>query len=151
MNRHSLVVSFGVVAGLAAALSAQTSSSNGKSGSKTIQSIRIQVIGCVSRGSEAGHYRLTNAVLSGDDIPATAWTAGKVGSGRDVSFENSPSFDLIGGDLKAFIGQEVEVIGITSDTKLNNSAASHAAIGSSTHETATLTVSSVKRVAATCS
>ena len=47
MNRHSLVVSFGLVAGLAAALSAQTPSSNGKADQKTIQSIRVKVIGCV--------------------------------------------------------------------------------------------------------
>ena len=109
------------------------------------------MIGCVAGGREAGHYRLTDAILSGDDTPATVGTVGRVGSGRDVSFENSPSFDLIGGDLKAFMGQKVEVVGITSDTKLNNSEAWSAAIASSTQEKATLTVSSVKRVAATCS
>ena len=94
MTRNSLVASFGLVAGLAAALSAQAPSSNGQVDPKTIQSIRIKVIGCVAGGSDAGHYRLTNAVLSGDDIPSTAGTAGKIGSGKDVSFENSPSFDL---------------------------------------------------------
>jgi len=151
MNRNSLVVSFGLVAGLVAALSAQRSSSNGKTDPKTIQSIRVQVIGCVAGGSEAGHYRLTNAVLSGDDIPATAGTVAKAGSGRDVSFENSPSFDLIGGDLKGFLGRKIEVIGITSDAKLNNRDAFSAAIGSTTQEKATLTVSSVKMLAATCS
>jgi hypothetical protein len=50
-----------------------------------------------------------------------AGTAGKVGSGQDVSFENSPSFDLIGDGLKAHVGHKVEVIGITSDTKMNHS------------------------------
>ena len=150
MTRNSLVASFGLVAGLAAALSAQAPSSNGQVDPKTIQSIRIKVIGCVAGGSDAGHYRLTNAVLSGDDIPSTAGTAGKIGSGKDVSFENSPSFDLIGGRLKAHVGHKVEVIGITSDTKLNNSDSFSAAIGSSTHEKATLTVSSVKMIAAKC-
>ena len=150
MTRKSLVASFGLVAGLAAALSAQAPSSNGEVDLKTIQSIRIKVIGCVAGGSDAGHYRLTNAVLSGDDIPSTAGTAGKIGSEKDVSFENSPSFDLIGGRLKAHVGQQVEVIGITSDTKLNNSDSFSAAIGSSTHEKATLTVSSVKMIAAKC-
>jgi len=150
MTRNSLVASFGLVAGLAAALSAQAPSSNGQVDPKTIQSIRIKVIGCVAGGSDAGHYRLTNAVLSGDDIPSTAGTAGKIGSGKDVSFENSPSFDLIGGRLKANVGHTVEVIGITSDTKLNNSDSFSAAIGSSTHEKATLTVSSVKMIAAKC-
>jgi hypothetical protein len=89
---------------------------------KTIQSIRVKVIGCVAGSSEAGYYRLTDAVLSGNDIPSTAGTAGKAGSGQDVSFENSPSFDLIGGCLKAHVGHKVEVIGITSETKLNTTA-----------------------------
>jgi len=108
------------------------------------------VIGCVAGGTEAGHYRLTNAVLSGDDIPSTTGTGGKAGSGKDVSFENSPSYDLIGGHLKAHVGHKVEVIGITSDTKLNKSDSFRSAIGSSTHEKATLTVRSVQRVAGTC-
>ena len=150
MNRKSLVASFGLVAGFAAALSAQATSSNGKGDQKPIQSIRVKVIGCVAGGSEAGHYRLTNAFLSGDDIPSTAGTVGKAGSGKDVSFENSPSFDLIGGDLKAHMGHKVEVIGITSDTKLNNTDSFSSAIGSSTHQKATLTVSSVKMIAAKC-
>jgi hypothetical protein len=151
MNRKSLVASFVLVVGLAAALlSGQTTSSNGTWDQKTIQTIRVKVIGCVAAGSEAGHYRLTNVFLSGDHIPSTAWTAGTIGSGQDLSFENSPVFDLIGGDLKPHMGHKVEVIGITTDTKLNKSASFRSAIGSSTQEKATLTVSSVKMIAATC-
>jgi hypothetical protein len=150
MNRHHLVASFGLVAGVAAALSAQAPSSNGKLDQKTIQSIKVKVIGCVARGPEAGHFRLTNASLRGDDVPSTKGTVGKVGSGQDVSFENSSSFDLIGGELKAHLGHKVEVIGITSDTKLNHSESFRTAIGSSTHEKATLTVNAVKMIAATC-
>jgi hypothetical protein len=150
MNRNSLVASFGLVAGLAATLSAQSPSSNGKADQKTIQSIRVKVIGCVARGTEAGRYLLTNAFLGGDDIPSTAGTVGKAGSGKDVSFENSPSYDLMGDHLKAHVGHTVEVIGITSDTKLNHSDSFSSAIGSSKHEKATLTVSSVKMIAAKC-
>jgi hypothetical protein len=149
MNQPSLVASFGLVASLAA-LSVQATSSNSQVNQKTIQSIRVKVIGCIASGTEAGRYRLTHAVLSGDDTPSTVGTVGKRGSGKDVSFENSPSFDLIGGRLKAHVGHKVEVIGITSDTKLNNSASFRAAIGSSTQEKATLTVSSVKMIAAKC-
>jgi hypothetical protein len=150
MNRDGLVVSLGLAAGLAAVLSAQVPSSNGNVDQKTIQSIRVKVIGCVAGGSAAGRYRLTNAFLSGDDVPATAGTVGTAGSGQDVSFENSRSFDLIGGDLKAHMGRKVEVIGITSDTKLNKSDSFRSAIGSSTQEKATLTVSSVKMIATKC-
>jgi hypothetical protein len=150
MSRQSLVAPFALVAGVVAALSAQGTSSNSDVNQKTIQSIRVKVIGCIAGGSEAGHYRLTDAVLSGDDISSTAGTAGKAGSGQDVSFENSPSFDLIGDRLKAHVGHKVEVIGITSDSKLNNRDSRNSAIGSSTHETATLTVSSVKMMAAKC-
>ena len=150
MNRDGLVVSLGLAAGLAAALSAQVPSSNGNADRKTIQSIRVKVIGCVASGSEAGHYRLTNSFLSGDDVPSTVGTVGTAGSGQDVSFENSPSFDLIGRDLKAHMGHKVEVIGITSDTKLNKSDSVRSAIGSSSQEKATLMVSSVKMIAAKC-
>jgi hypothetical protein len=150
MSRQSLVAPFALVAGVVAALSAQGTSSNRDVNQKTIQSIRVKVIGCVAGGREAGQYRLTGAVLSGDDIPSTAGTAGTAGSGQDVSFEISPSFDLIGDRLKAHVGHKVEVIGITSDSKLNNRDSRNSAIGSSTHETATLTVSSVKMMAAKC-
>ena len=150
LHRKRLVASFALVVGLVAAVSAQATSPDGTMNEKTIHSIRVKVIGCVTGGTEAGRYRLTHAVLSGDDVPSTAGSAGKTGSGKDISFDNSPSFDLIGGDLKAHMGHTVEVIGVTSDTKLNNSDAFSSAIGSSTHEKATLTVSLVKMIAATC-
>ena len=150
MNRKRFVASLRLVAALAAAVSAQAPASNGTVDHRPIQSIRVTVIGCVAGSSEAGHYRLTDVVLSGDAIASTAGTVGRAGSGTDVSFENSPSFDLIGGHLKEHIGHKVEVIGITSDTELNHSDAFRSAIGSSTHEKATLTVSSLKMIAATC-
>jgi hypothetical protein len=147
MNPNGLVVSFGLAAALSAA---QVPSSNGNADQKTIQSIRVKVIGCVTGGSDAGHYRLTEAFLSGDDVLSTAETVGRAGSGQDLSFENSPSFDLIGGDLKAHLGHKVEVTGITSDTKLNQRDSSSSAIGSSTQEQATLTVRSVMMIATKC-
>jgi hypothetical protein len=48
------------------------------------------------------------------------------------------------------VGHEVEIIGITSDARLNNSDARSSAIGSSTREKTTLTVESVKMLAAKC-
>ena len=55
-----------------------------------------------------------------------------------------------GGRLKAHLGHEVEIIGITGDAKLNNRDALSSAIGSSKHEKTTLTVDSVKMLAAKC-
>jgi hypothetical protein len=150
MNRRSLVASFGLVAGLAAALSAQAPSSNSTVDQKAVQSIRVSVIGCVEGDAEAGRYLLTGAFLSGDDTPLTVGTAGTKGSGKDLSFENSPSYALIGVRLKAHVGHEVDIIGITSDAKLSTRDALRSAIGSSTHEKTTLTVESVKMLAATC-
>jgi archaellum biogenesis ATPase FlaH len=151
MNRKSLVASFGLVAGLAAALSAQAPSSNDKVDQKAVQSIRVKVIGCVEGDAKAGRYILTGAFLSGgNDTRSTVGTAGKIGSGKDLSFENSLSYDLIGGPLKAHLGHEVEIIGITSDARLNNRDALSSAIGSSKHEKTTLTVDSVKMLAAKC-
>ena len=150
MNLNSFIASWVLVACVTGSLSAQALSTTGRVDDKAIQSIRVKVIGCVAIGKEAGQYRLINAVLSGDGVPSPAGTGGKVGSGQDVSFENSPSFDLIGGRLKAHVGHKVEVIGITSDAKMNQSDSFNAAIGSSNREPATLTVSSVKMMAATC-
>src|ERR1700686_5486642 len=138
MNRKSLVVSFGLVAGLAAALSAQAPSSHGKVDQKPVRSIRVKVIGCVAGDAEAGRYILTGAFLSADDTPSIVGTAGKRDSGKDLSFENSRSDDLIGGRLKAHVGHEVEIIGITSNARLDNREARSSAIGSSRHEKRTL-------------
>ena len=150
MNRKSLVASFGLVAGLATVLSAQAPSKNGAVDQKAVQSIRVKVIGCVADDAKTGGYSLTGAVLSGDDIPPAVGTAGKIGSGKDLSFENSPSYGLIGGRLKTHVGHEVEIIGITSDAKLNNTDALSSAVGSSKHQRTTLTVESVKMLAAKC-
>lgn len=148
MCRLALVASLAVVA-LTASLSAQTSSSKARPERKAIQSIRVQVIGCVIREAN-GRYRLTNAYLTGDGVPAPASTAGHAGTGNDLSFENSPSFDLIGGRLAGLVGHTVEVVGITSDTRLNNADAFHMAIGSSARDRATLTVRSTTTIATTC-
>jgi hypothetical protein len=150
MNQKSLVASFGLVAGLAAALSAQAPPSNGQVDQKAVQSIRVKVIGCVGGDTEAGHYILTRAFLSGDDTPSTVGTAGKRGSGKDLSFENSLAYSLIGAGLKGHVGHEVEIVGITSDARLNNKDARSSAIGSSKHEKTTSTVDSVKVVAPKC-
>jgi hypothetical protein len=149
MSRNSLVAAFGVFAGAAAILAAQTSS-NVKADRRPIQSIKIKVIGCVVSAKEAGHYRLVDAISSADAARSVTGTAGKSAAAQDVSFENSPSFDLIGANLTSHMGHRVEVVGITSDTKLNNSDAFRAAIGSSAPDAATLTVTSIKTIAATC-
>ena len=56
----------------------------------------------------------------------------------------------MGAGLKAHVGHEVEIIGITSDARLNYSDAVSSAIGSSKQEKTTLTVDSVKMLAAKC-
>jgi hypothetical protein len=145
-----LVVSLGLAVGCAAHVSTRGSSENGTVEHEAIHSIRVKVIGCVADGTEPGQYRLTNAFLSGDGDRSRAGTVGRAGSGQDLSFENSPLFDLIGSRLAAHLGHKVEVIGITSDRKMNHSDSFHLAIGSSTQDKATLTVSSVTRIAATC-
>ena len=149
MNRKCLVAFVGLVA-WSAVLSAQAPSSNGKLDQKTVQSIRVKVTGCVTGDTEAPGYILTGAFLSGDDTPPTVGTSGKIGSGKDLSFENSFSYDLIGGRLETHVGHEVEIIGITSDAKLNNTDALGSAGGSSKHQRATLTVESVKMLGAEC-
>ena len=70
MNRKSLVASFGLVAGLAAALSARAPSSNGNVEPEAGQNLRVRVIGCVEGGAEAGRYILTGAFLKALDNDA---------------------------------------------------------------------------------
>jgi hypothetical protein len=149
MNREPLLTSFGLVACLAAALSAQAPSSNDTVDQKAVQSIRVKVIGCVV-AAEGGRYVLARALLSGDDVPPTVGTARTIGSGKDLSFENSLSYDLIGTRLKAHVGHEVEIIGITRDARLNHRDALHSASGPSKPEKTTLTVDSVKMLARKC-
>jgi hypothetical protein len=148
MSRLTFAALLAVVA-LTASPSAQTLSAKAQADRKAIQSIRIKVSGCVTRESN-GHYRLTNAFLTGDGVPAPVGTGGRAGTGDDLSFENSPSFDLIGGRLGALVGHTIEVVGITSDTRLNNTDAFHLAIGTSDRDRATLMVRSVTTIAATC-
>jgi hypothetical protein len=151
MNRMSLAMSVGLVAGLATALSAQTASSNyGKVDQKIIQSITVKVTGCIAAGSESGHYILTDAVISGDDVTSTAGTAGKEGSEKDVSIEHGPSYDLEGGYPKAHLGHKVEVTGIRGDAKLSSRDPLRSAIGSAKYQKETLTVKSVKMISALC-
>ena len=57
---------------------------------------------------------------------------------------------VLGGRLAGLVGHTIEVVGITSDTKLNNTDAFHSTIGSSARDRATLTVRSVTTIAATC-
>jgi len=148
MFRLLVIASLAAVA-LAANLSAQTPSGGVAADRKAIQSIRIKVRGCVTREAD-GRYRLTNALLPGDGDAAPVGTAGHAASGRDLSFENSPSFELIGGRLAELLGHMVEVVGITSDTRLNNTDAFHLSIGSSARDNATLTVRSTTTIATTC-
>ena len=150
MNWRMLVVSVGLAVGFVANVSIHAASADGNADHEAIHSIKVKVIGCVEKGAGPGQYRLTNAFLSGDGVRSRAGTTGNAGSGQDLSFENSPSFDLIGGRLAAYIGHKIEVIGITSDTKMNHSDSFHLAIGSSTQDKATLTVSSVTLIGATC-
>jgi hypothetical protein len=65
VNRKSLVASFGLAACLAAALSADAPSSNGKGDHEAVQSIRVKGIGCV--GNETKRYRRTDV-----DLPTPA-------------------------------------------------------------------------------
>ena len=148
MSRLRLA-SFLAIVALTASLSAQARSSPAPADRKAIQSIRVKVTGCVTREAN-GHYRLTDAFLSGDGVPSSMGQPSRRGTGDDLSFENSQSFDLIGGQFTRLVGQTIEIVGITSDTRLNNTDAFHWAIGASDRDRATLTVRSVTMIAATC-
>jgi hypothetical protein len=66
MNRKSVVASFGLVACLAAALSAQAPFSDGKVDQPAVQSIRAKVIGCVA--GDAANRRPNTTQYRGDHL-----------------------------------------------------------------------------------
>ena len=75
----------------------------------------MTVTGCVTAGKDAGQYMLTNAMMTGGTMDKTMdkdkMQAGM--SGRMMSYE------LVGGDnLRAHMGQKVEVVGSLSKSDM---------------------------------
>src|SRR5437016_4423948 len=122
MRSISLAVSVGLVAGIVG-LSAQTAQV-----AKTDRAMNdrtVTVSGCVTQGIEADSYTLTSATMSGNPAasPTTTGTAGTQGTEKSASMEQSVSYQLKGGDLKAHVGHRVEVTGTTSDDKRTDKSA----------------------------
>jgi hypothetical protein len=149
MKRISLAVSVGLVAGLVG-LSAQTAPVAKTERAKLDRT--VTVTGCIAEGTEAGSYLLTGAKTAEDlaSSPATAGTSGTIGAGKSASMEHSTSYQLKGEDLKAFVGQQVEVSGTTIDGKRIGKSESLETPATVKNTPSIFTVQSVKMLSTTC-
>ena len=73
MNRIKFAAAVAIAVGCTVALSAQAVSGDKDKADQTRMSSPVTVTGCIAKGHEAGHYVLTNAVLT----PETAPSAGR--------------------------------------------------------------------------
>ena len=151
MNRMRLAISVGIVAGSAGVLSAQTGSTDYSwTDEKAVKNKAMLLTGCVAESGEAGHYLLTNAMMTGDHLSSTTGTAGMEGSVKDASMEHGLRYELKGENLKAHVGHKVEVTGTTNDGKTNKKDTNGSITGGTKDGPATLTVKSVKMLSTTC-
>jgi len=129
---------FGALASAQTAFPEKTEKGKTAAGGKT-----MIVTGCVAAGTDSGHFMLTNGMTPGD-------TAGK-------------SYALMGSDLQAHVGHEVEITGAVSDgnamgkntmstkDKMSKDKMSKDNMGDGKATVSMLQVKSVKMIAPNCS
>ena len=138
MNRMSMAMAFGMLAGCGAVVSVSAQAGSSSSGqddkSKTV------ITGCVAAGAEAGHYTLTNPSMNG-----TAMTPATGDASKDPSLNPTPWYALEGGDLKPHFGHKIEVTGTLTDARKDTGA-----MAAASKAAGTLNVTSVKMLASSC-
>lgn len=133
-----------VIVGFAVTLGAQAehktmSGAMEKSGMKN-----VMVTGCVAESG--GTYMLDHAMMSADMKKTKA---------ADMSANSKVlSYALMGGELKAHVGHQVEVTGTMAPSDMSHSKMNEGSMNKdsmATMKTGTLNVKSVKMIATTCS
>ena len=71
MNRLKYAAAIAMAVGCTVALSAQAVSGDKDNAAQTSMNSPVTVTGCVAKGTDAGHYVLTNAVLTSEKAAAT--------------------------------------------------------------------------------
>lgn len=141
-----------------AALMAQSAPDKGQMDKGTMKDGAVTVTGCVAQGTDADHFKLTNAMMS----PTPMGTTGADAAAKpDASkTEASASYELDGGNLKPHLGHKVEVSGTMDKKSMDHStmakpdAGAKEPMGTSGQKDMTagkINVKSVKMLAATCS
>ena len=146
MNRLKYAAAIAMAVGCTVALSAQAVSGDKDKAAQTSMNSPVTVTGCIAKGDEAGHYVLTNAVLT----PETAPTAsGATSAPTSDKMAAAPSYALKGDQLEGHFGHKVEVTGTTLQEKATST--SNPTSAGSTGPQTTLDVKTVKMVSTSCS
>ncbi len=145
MTRLMTAMCCACVLGVSGIATAQTGTA-GKM-DKDMMSKEMKVTGCVAQsGGDMGHYMLNNAMM--------ADTAGMKKDSMPMKGDmKAMSYMLMGGDLKAHVGHKVEVTGTMADSKMDAPSKDKMAkdpMAKGMADAQTLTVKSVKMIAATC-
>ena len=158
MNRMKCAAAVAIAVGCTVALSAQAISGDKDKADQTSMNSPVTVTGCVANGNEAGHYVLTNAVLTPETAPSAAGATSASTIDKTASIPAGTSYALKGDMLEGHVGHKVEVTGTTwqekatSTTDIANSKdTSNPTSAGSTSPQATLDVKTVKMLSTTCS
>jgi hypothetical protein len=158
MNRIKFAAAIAMAVGCTVALSAQAVSGDKDKAAQTGMSSPVTVTGCIAKGHEAGHYVLTNAVLTPETAPSAAGATSASTIDKTASIPAGTSYALKGDMLEGHVGHKVEVTGTTwqekatSTTDIANSKdTSNPTSAGSTSPQATLDVKTVKMLSTTCS
>ena len=146
MKRLMTAICCASVIGLSSLAAAQTQSGSGSMDKmdKSKMGKEMKVTGCVMESTDnMGHFMLNDAMMNNE----------MKGGGMKEGSKPMMSYMLMGGDLKAHVGHKVEVTGMMADSMMGNDkmakdAMTKDSMGKSPMQT--LTVKSVKMVAATC-
>lgn len=117
----------------------------------------VTVTGCLSQGTEPGHYMLMKASASGAGAASEA--TGTAGTASSTAPAPTVTYELMGGgDLKAHLGHKVEVVGTAAapdmhkDTATSKEPAPRSAMGRGGSEIyGAMNVTTVKMIASSCS
>jgi hypothetical protein len=158
MNRMKCAAAVAIAVGCTVALSAQAVSVDKDKADQARMNSPVTVTGCVAKGTEAGHYVLTNAVLAPEKASSATGATSAPSIDKTASMAAGTSYALKGDKLEGHVGHKVEVTGTTwqekatSTTDIANSKdTSNPTSAGSTSPQATLDVKTVKMLSTTCS
>src|SRR4029453_12802810 len=111
MNRIKYAAAIAMAVGCTVALSAQAVSGDKDKAAQTRMSSPVTVTGCIAKGPEAGHYVLTNAVLTPETAPSAAGATSASTIDKTASIPAGTSYALKGDRPEGTAGPKVEWAG----------------------------------------
>ena len=149
MNQLKYAAAIAMAVGCTVALSAQAVSGDKDKAAQTSMNSPVTVTGCIAKGDEAGHYVLTNAVLTPETAPTASGATSAPAIDKTASMAAATSYALKGDQLEGHVGHKVEVTGTTLQEKATST--SNPTSAGATSPQTTLDVKTVKMVSTSCS